>query len=464
MTSKILFLAIFFSFYFGAVAQNTLKSVTQIEFSDSVNLWKHYDNLRKDKIVSKTESAKRICDSTAQKYNNRADSLTNKFSDYYSGIIDEKKDSINQKRIDSLKSVSTELAGDFHKSKSMFLEKDINSLAGLNKRIVKNNFLCDSCTAKNEYDDVLNEYSEKLDSLYFDFSDQQTQLLDNSFDSLADFYDMARDSVSNFCSTLIWHQQDEIERILDRLDYAAMHCTRFVASGSINTHNSFRGRDNGLILSSIIPEVAFYHQCGLSVSFSGVLINEKGKEVFDSKEADIAYDLFPSKLLSIELAYSHFWFISNSEIAKSIINNNAALDIDFSFNTIDLDIFPNLGWGNKTEITLYTALSFNLDIRNCIGADKLSFVPTINFICGDQYINFIAQSQKEGNSNTTTNVAKSKKIFSALSYEPAFALFYRIGKFVISSKATYINPVNVIDSSTKDSYFNFNLSLNYTIR
>jgi len=120
------------------------------------------------------------------------------------------------------------------------LEKDINSLAGLNKRIVKNNFLCDSCTAKNEYDDVLNEYSEKLDSLYFDFSDQQTQLLDNSFDSLADFYDMARDSVSNFCSTLIWHQQDEIERILDRLDYAAMHCTRFVASGSINTHNSFR--------------------------------------------------------------------------------------------------------------------------------------------------------------------------------------------------------------------------------
>jgi len=53
MTSKILFLAIFFSFYFGAVAQNTLKSVTQIEFSDSVNLWKHYDNLRKDKIVSK---------------------------------------------------------------------------------------------------------------------------------------------------------------------------------------------------------------------------------------------------------------------------------------------------------------------------------------------------------------------------------------------------------------------------
>ncbi len=320
---------------------------------------------------------------------------------------------------------------------------------------------------KNEFDN----YNEIIDSLVNDCIDSVNNYTDYIDDKASDFYDSAKDTLLSLAENFIDKINDEREGQLDSinakkdsLDMEYDRATRLELSLDNNSHNSYRGRDNGVKQYYISPELNFIHRSGISINFSTYWLN-KAVQHFDETDLGIQYEYEINDNFGFDISYTHSWFGNNSYLSKSDLNNNIETAILFDFFNFELSPDFSIDFSTKKELSLFLNLSYNYELENICGMRKLTVEPTFSYIFGEQNKDLVNSRKKKvkGIVKTITTII-NKNLSGVLDYEFTLPIKLDYKMIIIMPYTSLDIPVNIIDASYSKPFVSFGLELIFSFR
>ncbi len=461
-----LFIIIDLLFFSQKTAAQISQSINagNIKELHKLNLTKHSDQI--------AGIDKCYLDSLVQRNIKFSDSINFPLNGIYYSCVQNKNDVLSQVRKDSLSFLYNNLIqkykGAFDKWKLISQNSFTTHIKKLNS--LQKKFYCQKCAEKDEFDDMLEQFIELADSLHYLFQDNISTTADDIIDELKDINDNSRDSLKSYYASLTDNQNDENEMIKENessknQDMADQETSRFVVSSDYDDHFNYRSRDNGNILKIITPSLAYHHKSGLSVSGSLSLVTNIPDQVYDNFTMSIGYEKEFSDLFTGSLSYSHYWFSENSIAAKSVISNSIDCDLYFGVKSFFFDVETGVDIGQKSEYTFNLSPGYSGEIGNLFGSDKINFQAMVSAIYGVQDATLTSLRLHKNKKNVTEQkTTKNSRAFSVLGYEPSISFNYESGNFIFKPALEYIIPLNVIDNSQTQPFFNFTFGVSYTIR
>ena len=238
--------------------------------------------------------------------------------------------------------------------------------------------------------------------------------------------------------------------------------SNFSFSVSYDNHSTYRARDNGETLRVISPSVTYQHSLGFGASLTGYWIQNKANKKYDETDLSLFYDLQILDNLAASINYTHFWFSDSSSQAKSVFSNYIELSLSYNINDFEFGLAFDSNIGSKTETTFNLSASYKYEIEDFLSSDNFYLEPEINAIFGGQD-EVLTQQRKaaEKKNAALTTTQKNSTSFSVLGYIPSISATYETGDFSIKPSVELIIPLNINDNSTKNSFVNFGLTVEY---
>ncbi len=257
---------------------------------------------------------------------------------------------------------------------------------------------------------------------------------------------------------------------LDSLEFLQEHATRLEIEPEFASHSHYRARDNSVAQFMFLPTLTFTHQSGLFLSGSAGYFSQSNP----------AWDMFTfgggytttfggwqHPWLELTASYTHFWFSETSVLSRADVNNNAELVLDFTpaqwHITLqgDHDFSSTLG-----ESTLTASLAYSFEMEKVFGSNTLSIEPTVTGIYGQQDERLVTRRlvRTRRGTDVTRRTVSNQTITGMMGYLASLPVTFTMGNFSIEAHPDYVVPVNVLDHSTANPFWNMVISLAYTIR
>jgi hypothetical protein len=314
---------------------------------------------------------------------------------------------------------------------------------------------CDSCEAVSDFNDRYEEFRDFVANVREFIRDTTSTLVDDRRDNLQDRYEAIRDSLADLRDKLI-------ENRLNQIDYERYAATHFAASVGYSSHASYRGRDNGVPQQMIAPAVGFHHSSGFGIEVSTYWLDQTPKQ-WDDVAVAVSYEFTAGSRISGGLSYSHFWFSDSSRSAQSVFNN--ALDASLSLNVgvLTLSVGGALAMGDASEFTFAVSVSHVFEMPLTL-YNRISLEPALTAAIGEQNSTLTTLRKGPRGKKVVGVQTQTSNTFGILDYEVELPLTIILGKVTISPSLAYIKPVNVIDQSTTEAFFDFAVGVSLALR
>jgi hypothetical protein len=434
------------------------------------NYYRSGVNALTDKTVSYYSA---YSDSVLSNLDSSYDYLTGSYYQYFKdSVYTIFRSSLNETGRESLREMGAYILSQFmeyHKNTVSSLKDEFAGFYTQLDRTRLNNINCVDCVNKKGYDMALDNYSYLLDSLGDDFQDRIDNLADLCDSLLTDSLLGCEDTLDGFTDYLIENEPGGVTSSFSgsengnpyESDVSELDIDMYYTS-----HESYRGRDNGIVEDSFSPSVTYTHSSGLGV-FAGAKWLNKDKYPLDAFSIGGSYDFQISRFFAGSFSYSHYWFKDSSALVRADLNNNLEGNLYLSTNHFNSALAVDYDFGgsySEFTTTLSGSLPFTISERFLSG--NLSAEPGLSMVFGRQSSGLIQQritrKMKMGNVTSTSLAASS--IFGIMDYELSLPFTLEYQHLIINPAVTYIYPVNVLDASTNHGYFNISLDLTVPIR
>jgi len=375
-------------------------------------------------------------------------------------LIVSAKDTLDESRQDSLRLLGRSLELQFatHESSTrQFLDSRFSRLLQDLLRAKGNFSTCTDCESRSDFQERLADFKDFADSLVSAFHDTTSAMAEERSDLFADAFETAGDSLRDVRDGLFDNRLSDIEV----WRYGA---SRLVLSSAFASHNSYRGRDNGLLQQSIAPSVTYRHSSGLTFQASSYFVNDAGSR-WDNFQLTGGYEFRLSDVVGGSLSYGHFWFNDSSKTELSVFTDNAQGGLSFDLPAVSIAALGSMNFGTASEFTLTTTISHNFEIPLSL-YNKVTISPSFSWVIGQQNseLTTLLTTKAKGQRAVTTAQTKATSSFGILDYEVSLPVTIELGLLTLAPSAMYIVPLNVVDASTKKSFMNLEFALSLTIR
>jgi hypothetical protein len=315
---------------------------------------------------------------------------------------------------------------------------------------------CEECESNADFDSRFADFKEFTDSLLSAFHDTTSSVIDNQRDLILDTHDTVRDSLFDARDYFI-------DNRLNDIDVWRYRATRLVVSSGYSTHNSFRGRDNGLVQQVYSPSVTFRHSSGLSVQASTYWLSETPKS-WDDFQLVAGYDFRFNEIAGASLSYTHFWFSDSSRSQLSVFTDNAQGGISFDWPALSLAALGSMNFGTASEFTLTTSISHDFVIPLSL-YNQITIEPTVSSVIGGQnsQLTTLRTTLLKRRTVVTTQHSVTNS-FGILDYEISLPATIEIGPVSLAPAVTYIIPFNIVDASSRKSFVDIDFSISLIFR
>ena len=397
---------------------------------------------------------------------NSASRAANNAGTYIAGLTDSlilsAHDSLDVQRRDSLhalgESLRLQLVGHELSTRQAL---DLN-LACIHDELLKARgaySLCTNCESRSEFDEKLADFRDLADSVVSGFHDSTSAIAEVRADLFADALETAIDSLHDSRDRLIDNRLNDIE-------VWRYSVSRVVLSSSYGSHTSYRGRDNGLLQQSVAPSVTYRHSSGLSLQTAASWLHSTENR-WDNVQVSGGYDFRLGGIVGGSLSYTHFWFNDSSKSELSVFTDNAQAGISFDWSAVSIAVLGSLNFGKASEFTLASSISHDFEIPLSL-YNKVTISPAVTWTVGQQNsdLTTLLTTKAKGKKAvvTTSTQTKSTTTFSLLDYEFSLPAMIELGPVTLVPSATYIVPFNVVDASSKTSFWVLEFSVVLTIR
>ncbi len=223
------------------------------------------------------------------------------------------------------------------------------------------------------------------------------------------------------------------------------------------THDHYRGRDEGLNQFSFYPTVKFQHSSGFGIYASFNFLSGS-KSSPDDAELGISYTYDFNDVFSTTLYLSHYWFGDSSTSARQTLSNSIGAEFYFDLGYMNVSATPNLDFSKSgSEVSLFLSAAAPVMLSDKFLYGKIYLEPSVSTVIGDQ-----ADAGRTPGNITPFAKGKNKflsKSFSVLDYELAVDLQYQSRYINVQPEVDYIIPVNVTDESSKKGFISFVLEI-----
>ncbi len=223
------------------------------------------------------------------------------------------------------------------------------------------------------------------------------------------------------------------------------------------THDHYRGRDEGLNQYSFYPTIKFQHSSGFGIYASFNFLSGSQSSP-DDAELGISYTYDFNDVLSTTLYLSHYWFGDSSTSARQALSNSIGAEFDFDFGYVNFSAIPNLDFSKSaSEVSLFLTAAAPVRLSRNFLYGKISMEPSISTVIGDQ-----ADAGRTPGNIIPFAKGKNKflsKSFSVLDYEMGLALQYQSRYVNVQPEVDYIIPMNITDVSSKKGFVSFILEI-----
>jgi len=224
-----------------------------------------------------------------------------------------------------------------------------------------------------------------------------------------------------------------------------------------DSHDSYRGRDNGIIENGLATSVQYQHKSGFGAFIDAKYLS-KSKKAIDDYDLGISWLFNVTNSFDLYLSYSHFWYNDSVQV-RSNMNNNFESVFDLqtkSFNsnvTLDLDF----GGGTKEFTTSFSGGIPLILSSHIFKRGVLTIEPGLTATIGQQDLSLVARRKARGGSIVPK--VKKSSTFGIMDYELHIPLTLETKHITVKPQFDLIMPVNVLDLSTKTAFGNFDLEI-----
>jgi hypothetical protein len=288
------------------------------------------------------------------------------------------QDSLDAPRQDSLRFLGKSLGRQFASHESSAKEFLDSRFSLLLEDLLKAKgmfSMCPDCENRSDFEERLADFKDSADSLVSGFRDTTSAVTEERRDLLADAFETARDSLLDVRDALVDSRLSDIE-------VWRYGVSRLVLSSAYASHNSYRGRDNGLVQQSLAPSVTYRHSSGLSIQASTYWINDAGNR-WDNFQLTGGYELRLSDVIVGSLSYTHFWFSDSSKSELSVFTDNVQGGFSFDWPAVSIAALGSMNFGTASEFTLTTSISHGFEIPLSL-YNKVTFSPSFSWVLGQQ--------------------------------------------------------------------------------
>jgi hypothetical protein len=420
------------------------------------------------------ESLKIITDSTAQNNKLNQDTLFLQMDTSYREMVKEYylfRDSVysaylkslNIYRKDSVVTLAEDLKSsfdNFYKQKLDSLNKSYSAFVNFLNIQFESNINCSDCKEKSDFDDKLDDYRDLMDSLSGIFQDESSALADTLSYFCDDSLQGCKDSLLSSAQDLVDNQKEErglSPDITQNRNEPIESVSELNLDVTYDSHESYRGRDNGFNQYSIVPSLQYIHKSGLG-AFIDLTYLSKAYNKLDGIDVGISYQTDISDAFSLDFSYTHFWFSDSSNQSRASLNNNIEGILTLNSKHLNSSITIDMDFGNSTkEINTLLYGGLPLILSEHVLKGSITFEPGLTLIYGEQNSSLVQRRRlKRG---VILKVNKTKSTFGIMDYELGFPLTLETNHLILKPVFYLIIPVNVLDLSTKNNFGDFSLEI-----
>ncbi len=364
-------------------------------------LQKFYENKLNEITDSTVQFNKQFQDTIFLSMDTVYKEMIKDFYHYKDSLLLVYSDSLSLKRKDSVNFMSANLKKDFDIYYSQKLDSLNNTLIGFTGYLNQLNEInknCPVCKNKDDYNDNLDDYRDLMDSVSGTFEDNYNTLSDTLVSMAGDSIEGCEDRLLDYTMDLLDSQTDENERT-GKTPYKHKEAKEPASELDINvtydSHDTYRGRDNGINQYSIAPSIQYQHKSGFGAYIDAKFLSKENRTP-DDYDAGISWVFDISTAFNITLSYTHYWF-NDSVQARATLNNTfeSGFNLETKHYNSSLTLDIDFGGGvREFSSEWYNGLPLILSKKFLKGT--LTFEPNITFYYGEQNSSLIALRKRKG--------------------------------------------------------------------
>jgi hypothetical protein len=298
-----------------------------------------------------------------------------------------------------------------------------------------------------------------MDSLTDNFEDNFNALSDTLIAAAGDSIEGSMDALLDYTDDLVDDQTDENQ--ITGTHPVSHHEEKEPASEldfdvTYDSHDSYRGRDNGINEYSVAPSIQYQHKSGFGAFIDLKFLSKSSKNP-DDYDAGISWQFDITTAFAITLSYTHYWFNDSIQTRASLNNTvETAFDLQTKYYNSNLAFDLDFGGGvREVGATWYNGLP--LVLSKHIFKGTLTFEPNVIFSFGEQNKGLIALRKRKGGGLAL--VVTKKSVLGIMDYEIGFPLSLETKHLTVKPQMFIIIPVNVLDLSSKSAFGDFELEV-----
>ena len=428
--------------------------------SDIQTLRKRFQTSMKVAADSALSSQRAFTDSVVSSDDGNIAAHSKALRRFTDSLIVAARDSLNASRKDSVRQLEAWFERnltDFtrpHRQTAMSLLSDFQQAM---HGIQRGHADCQTCTEAKDFQDELTGLRQGAETLSALFRDSVKSLSADWQEVLADSAETLRDSIGSFVQELIDNQETEKEA-------HEKPPSRFVVGVSYESHSSYRGRDNGVQQYFFSPSLGYHHSSGFSITFSMSWLNKTSNH-WDSADLDIGYYLSFTKALDGYISYKHFWFGDSSLLNRATNNNNLGANLSYEMTVATLSFDVSVDFGKRSESTLSFGVSHLWESNHGIFGGSMDFEPSFTAVYGQQDEELIQVRKRRSLGKVASQKgARTSSVFGIMDYELSLPMTFRFNTFSFQPAVTYVVPLNVLDNSKTEPFFNIGAEVKFTLK
>ncbi|MFI5144351.1 MAG: hypothetical protein ACHQJ4_02030 [Ignavibacteria bacterium] len=298
------------------------------------------------------------------------------------------RDSLNIKRKDSVNFMSTRLKIDFDNYFNSLLDSMNIVFKSFSRNMKQQEELsrdCPDCKVKKDYNDKLDEYRDVMDSLCDNFEENFNSLSDTLISMAGDSVEGSMVALLDYTLDLVDDQTDE--NLATGTD-PVMHrkqenepSSELDIDVTYDSHDSYRGRDNGINEFSVAPSIQYQHKSGFGAFVDMKFLSKSSKNP-DDYDAGISWQFDISNVFNIQLSYSHYWF-NDSIQTRAALNNTieGVFDLETKYYNTNMALDMDFGGGNREfSITWYHGLPLSLETKHLVIKPQMFIIVPVNVL------------------------------------------------------------------------------------
>ncbi len=246
------------------------------------------------------------------------------------------------------------------------------------------------------------------------------------------------------------------------------------------SNSVFMGRADSITTAIITPQLKYTFGSGIYLSGSVYMVPNRKKNKVDGGDLTLGYKFDVTDNLSGGLAFSKFFYSSNSTQVSSSQSSTISGDLSYDDGFINPTLTADYNFnkqGINGDLFVNLSLSHDFDINSIFGkADVLTLSPTIEVNTGTQnfYNGYVVYRKRKATQNSATAIALLQSYqtelsqYKLLDYEFSLPVEYAAGNFTFNLTPTYALAQNQFKSAavvkalgltTQSSVFYFDIGV-----